>query len=171
MRAWRILLAGMRNMDLLLAGISLVVLVGLTLSGVFARYALNRPFSWLEEIQLVLFVWMAFFGSSVAFRYGNHIAIDVVVDLFPLAWKRVIEVFNTLLVITVLGLVIYLEFRRGQAMLRSGRATNILQIPQAYNYFGVSAACLFMLLNFAWQRGTAFVQWRAAKISGEADNV
>lgn len=133
-------------------GICLTLVIGLTTASVFARYIFNSPFAWTEEMQMLLFVWMAFFGSSVAFRYNNHIAIEVVVDAFPAKWRRIVEAVNSVLVFLVLGLVAYFEFRRGFSLIRSGRTTAMLQIPQALNYLGVAAACLFMMANLAWQK-------------------
>lgn len=159
MRALRSIGIFFRNLDLVIGGTCLALLIILTTIGVVARYGLNRPLAWMEEVQMLLFIWMSFFGSSLAFRYGNHIAIEVVVEMFPVRGQKIINVINTILVLAVLGLMMYFECRRGQSLLRSGRATGILQIPQALNYFGVAAACLFMMINLTVQRGKVFLGW------------
>lgn len=60
-----------------------VGLVAVTFCGAIMRYAFNSPFAWQEEVQLMLIVWIVFFGGRYAFAAGNHCAIDVVVELFP----------------------------------------------------------------------------------------
>ncbi len=168
MKIWRLAWKLTGNIDLLIAGASLIAVVILTMLGVFMRYAVNRPFSWMEEVQLILFVWMAFFGASVAFRLGGHIAIEIVVDMFPRKWRRAVEVADSLIVAALLGYVAHLEYLRGLSLIRSGRTTNILQIPQYYTYFGVSAACCLMLLNLLARETRTVAGWFGKADSGEA---
>lgn len=162
------LIAFLTNFDFILSGVCLLVLVGLTAWGVVMRYFFNSPIIWLEEIQVLMFVWVAFFGSSAAFRTGNHIAIEALVEMFPVRWQRIIEVFDSLLVLLILVLVMYWQFSRGMTLTRTGRTTSILNIPTALNYFGVAAACAFMIVNFLVQRYRLFSSWLAS--GGESSN-
>src|SRR3546814_4840375 len=41
-------------------------------SGIFARYVLNTPLIWSDELASLLFLWLAMLGASVAFRRGEH---------------------------------------------------------------------------------------------------
>ena len=45
---WKITLL---NLDVVIASAAMVLLVGLTFSGVIARYLIGRPFGWIEEVQ------------------------------------------------------------------------------------------------------------------------
>ena len=40
------------NLDLMIAGTVLAILIVLTFAGVIWRYFLGKPFTWLEEVQL-----------------------------------------------------------------------------------------------------------------------
>jgi TRAP-type C4-dicarboxylate transport system permease small subunit len=164
----RYALVFLKNVDAFISGLSLIALVGLTLAGVVMRYFVNRPIIWLEEIQLILFIWVAFFGSSVAFRHGSHIVIDAVVELFPVRIQRIVEIIDSVLVVLLLGFVVYIEYSRGLTLVRTGRSTNILRIPLYYNYFGVALSCLFMLVNFVVQRVGLFRSWLAERSAGGA---
>jgi TRAP-type C4-dicarboxylate transport system permease small subunit len=137
-----------KNSDLIISGICITILVLLTTTGVFMRYAVGKPFTWLEEIQLILFVWVVFFGGSAAFRFGGHIAIEVVVELFPRKAQKMFDAVVSVIIFCTLAYIMYLLLGRGFALIKTGRVTNILQIPLSWNYFGVAAACLFMLVNF-----------------------
>lgn len=163
MKLARYILVFLKNIDVCVSGMSLVALVGLTLAGVFMRYFVNRPIIWLEEIQLILFIWVAFFGSSVAFRLNAHIAIEVVVEMFPTRFQRIVEVVDSILVVFLLAFVVYIEYSRGMTLVRTGRSTNILRIPLYFNYFGVAVSCLFMLVNFIVQRIGLFRSWLAGE--------
>lgn len=158
------------NIDLIVSGLCIVALVGLTGLGVVMRYALRSPLSWLEEVQILLFVWVAFFGASVAFRFGGHIAIEAVVELFPVRWQRVVAVFDAVLTAAVLILVFYWEFSRGMTLTRTGRATSILNIPLSLNYFGVAAASLLMLIHFIRRHVRLIASRRREKAAAREGN-
>ena len=68
------------NLDLVIAVVSLVILIVVTFGGVIMRYFINAPLVWAEEVQLWTFLWMTFFGGGAAFRYGIHVAVEMVVD-------------------------------------------------------------------------------------------
>ena len=68
------------NLDVIISGLSLCAIVVITLAGVIMRKIMNQPIAWLEEMQLLLFIYAIFFGGSVAFRYGNQVSIDLVMN-------------------------------------------------------------------------------------------
>lgn len=122
-------------------------LVLLTVYGVFRRYVVNSPLTWLEEIQMILIVQTSFFGGSIAFRERGHIAVDLLVDSFGQNAKTVVEVFVWVLVLTALCLLGWQEFLRTMAQIRNGRVSNILKIPMYVNYGGVTLATLLMIIG------------------------
>lgn len=54
------------NLDVIISGLSLCAIVVITLAGVIMRKIMNQPIAWLEEMQLLLFIYAIFFGGSVA---------------------------------------------------------------------------------------------------------
>ena len=99
------------NLDLYFMVILLACLIVLTVGGVLKRYILRNPISWLEEIQALLFMWITFIGGSAAFRYASHVSIEILVDSLPKKIGGLIERFDVLLQLLILGLSgIYLLF-------------------------------------------------------------
>lgn len=80
------------NVDYLIAGVAFIVLVSVTFVGVIMRYVFGSPFTWLEELQLFCFIWMAFMGGCIVFRQGSHICIDILVDAFPQKMAGVVQI-------------------------------------------------------------------------------
>ena len=81
----------LKNLDLAIAGVLLVVLIFLTFFGVARRYLFGKPLIWMEEFQGLLFLWITFLGAGAAFRYGSHVKIDMVLTLFtalPVKFSR-----------------------------------------------------------------------------------
>ena len=117
------------NLDVAIASAILVVLVVLTVYGVFMRYIVNRPLTWLEEVQLACMVWIVFAAGGAAFRTGSHVAIEMVVDLFPKKIRRFFTVLISLVVVVVLGYLFKQSLGFIAMFARSGRSTSMLKIP------------------------------------------
>ncbi len=47
--------------------------------GVVARYLLNKPIGWGEEIGTYLMIWAAFLGAGYTMQVNGHIGVDVIV--------------------------------------------------------------------------------------------
>lgn len=105
------------NLDILVAAVVLAVLVVLTFLGVIWRYVLSAPFTWLEEVQMACMVWIVFAAGGSAFRTGNHVAIEMVVDLMPKKLQRIVEILISIVVVVVIGYLFYqsLGFKIGRA--------------------------------------------------------
>lgn len=134
------------NLDLIIAGVTICFLIVITFLGVFFRYVMNNPFTWQEELQLMCFVWVIFFGASGAVRSGSHVAIDMIVERLPKAIKKIIEILGYFVVVFVLG---YL-FTRSVVLIQqlSGQTTNILKIPRSLIYSCVPISCVLIILNY-----------------------
>lgn len=139
---------GLLNLDLVIAGLSLVALVLLTFVGVIMRYFINKPIVWQEEVQIWMFLWIAFFGGSAAFRYKSHVEIEMIVEMFPKSVQKIIEFLIYAVVITVL---IFL-FLKGNLMVRqfiqTDKSTNVLSIPSSLIYSSIPVGCGLMILNY-----------------------
>jgi TRAP-type C4-dicarboxylate transport system permease small subunit len=138
--------AVLRDADLYLACLSLAVLIAVTVSGVFARYVANRPFGWMEEVQLWCFVWTVFPGAAAVARHGGHIAIDAFVGLFPKALRKMARSISHGVTILVMGFFLWNACMLVAQMHRTARVTSILAIPNYIIYGVVPLACLVILL-------------------------
>ena len=58
----------LRQIDIGISVIALVLLIAVTFAGVIFRYVFSKPFSWQEEVQLALIIWVIFFGARYAFE-------------------------------------------------------------------------------------------------------
>ncbi len=135
-----------RDPDLLIACIALVVLIIVTVSGVAARYIINRPFGWMEEVQLWCLIWTSFFGASAVARYAGHIAIDAFIGIFPKILRQVAYGICQIVTIAVLGFLGFYGYRLVAQMYTTERVTNILYVPYYVIYGAVPISCLIMVL-------------------------
>lgn len=137
------------NLDLLIAGIALVTLVAITFMGVIARYFLNDPFQWLEEVQCWLFMWITFFGGSAAFRKKSHVEIEMLVEKFPQSVQKIIGI----LVYAVVVFVLCDLFLKGNQLvsqyIQTNSVTSVLHISSPFIYLAVPVGCVLMVLNYS----------------------
>lgn len=141
-------LTAIRNIDLIIAGVVLAILIALTVAGVVWRYIFSSPFTWLEEVQVICMVWVVFAGGGAAFRAGNHVAIEVLVDVFPAKVQRVIGWFITIVVVAVLAYFFVQSIGYIKMFLRSGRTTSMLKIPYSLIYSIVPISLVNMLASY-----------------------
>lgn len=78
----------------------IAVLLGVVTAGIVSR-AVNRPFSWTDELSGFLMVWLACVGWMIATRRGLHIRITVFQDRLPARVWRITEVVIQLAVAMV----------------------------------------------------------------------
>ena len=137
------------NLDFVISGVAFLLLLAVTFVGVIMRYVFNDPIIWQEEAQLVLIVWVVYFGLSGAMRERSHVAIEMLVDAFPRPIRRTIELLGQLVVVVVLGYTLVRGFAYLQQMAATNRYTNILKLPYKYVYAALPVGCILTILNQA----------------------
>ena len=76
--------------------------------GVIARYVVQNPSVWTEELARALMIWTAYLGISIALRRRGHLGILFFVLKLPIPIQRVVKLFNdTLIGIFLIILVMY----------------------------------------------------------------
>ena len=146
------------NLDLYFTGILLVFLIGLTFTGVLKRYILRSPISWMEEVQGLLFMWIAFIGGSAAFRHASHVSIEILVDSLPKKIGGLIERFDVLLQLVILGYLCYQEFTYYFQLISTGKVTNLLRIPYSVAYLALPIGGVLMIVSMLWASWQQYVK-------------
>ena len=136
-----------------LAGVALVVVVLAVCWGVVTRYVTAQPATWSGEVAAIAFAWMVFVGAAAGFKYGMHVAIDMLVRLLPTSPRRWLMAAADLLVLVFLLtlLALSLEF----SVDAWDDPTSVLRLPRTVTYASVVVGSLCMLLRHAqgaWRR-------------------
>jgi TRAP-type C4-dicarboxylate transport system permease small subunit len=135
------------------AGAALVVVVFVVCWGVVTRYVTEQPATWTGEVASIAFAWLVFVGAAAGFKYGMHVAIDMVVALLPPTARRLLMAAADLLVLAFLAVlfVLAIEF----SIDAWGDPTSVLRLPRSVTYASVVVGALCMLLRYgraAWRR-------------------
>lgn len=140
------------NLDIVVASIALIILIVLTFSGVIMRYIVGKPYTWLEEVQIFCMVWIVFAAGGAAFRTGSHVAIEMVVEMFPKNVQKVIGYIIDIVVFAVIAYLFWNSIGFIQMFLKSGRSTSMLKIPLALQYVVAPISYILMIISYFYAK-------------------
>lgn len=132
-----------------------VIILGLSamflilLAQVIMRYVFSRPLTWSEEAARFIFAYVSFIGISYAYRQKGHIRMEVVVNLFPQAVRRGLEVLINLGTIALFCYMIPFSFRF--IGIQAGVKATATHIPMSIVYtalpLGMALSCVRLLIS------------------------
>jgi TRAP-type C4-dicarboxylate transport system permease small subunit len=134
----------------------LVLMTGVILAGVFARYVMNDSLTWSEEVARYAMVWLSFLGGGLVFRHGGHIAIDMLTQKIPPGFARhAVLALSQLVILAFLGVLLW----KGIEMLgNSGYMTTpALQLPMTVPYAAIPVGAALMIYHLVASSILAFV--------------
>jgi len=146
------------NLDLYFTVLLLSGLILLTFMGVLKRYIFRSPISWMEEVQGLLFMWITFIGGGVAFRKAAHVSIEILVDSLPKKIGVLIERFNILIQLVILGYLCRQEFLYYLQLTSTGKVTNLLRLPYSLVYLALPIGGILMIVSMLWASYQQFVR-------------
>ncbi len=101
--------------------ITMAIMVVLIFYQVVSRYIFNNSLSWTEEFARYVHIWQIWIAASFAVRQKRHIKVEVVKDMLPKFYRRIVEFLALILwfflaaVLAVVGTeVVSMLFDRGQ---------------------------------------------------------
>jgi TRAP-type C4-dicarboxylate transport system permease small subunit len=133
---------------MLLCGVCLTGFTAATLVDVVTR-EIGHPVLWLQELTSACFVYGIFIGSAAATRRNDHLFLSAITEQMHGATRRVVEVFNRLVVLCVgLAMVVFgwQNFLTGFGNFRMPS-----MLPIAYLYIAIPVCGAFVAL-FAFEQ-------------------
>ena len=83
-------------------------------SGVVARYVLNHPLIWSDELASILFLWLAMLGAVIAFRRDEHMRMTAAVGSLPAPTRVTFDLFATCAALAFLLLIAWPAYEYAQ---------------------------------------------------------
>lgn len=108
----------------------------------FFRYFLNMPLGWTEELARYLMISVAFLGLPVVTRRGEHIAIDMFVEMLPATARPWFEVLAGIIQILIIATLAWQAWALAQL---SGQAMSAIPLPKSVIYYIVLTGLTFNL--------------------------
>ena len=143
------------NIEEILSGAALVVVVLSVCCGVVTRYIAPQPAAWTGEIAAMGFAWLIFLGASAGFKHGAHVSIDMLVRALPSAVRRPIAAAVDLLVLAFCLYVVWLGIRF--TIDNWDNPSAVLRLPLSITYAAVTVGFALMAVRHAQ---VALPRWR-----------
>lgn len=117
---------------------------------VFARYVMDSPTNWSEELARYAFIWLSALTIPIALRYKKHVSLDILKSRFSINLELILETIRFIVVQILLIIYVYYSFKiLGPT---SRQVSPALKIPFSYFYISVfiGAICsvLYELENY-----------------------
>ena len=90
---------------LLLGGLAALVFISALMR------TFKHPLNWAQDIALVAFAWMIFFGSDIAVRGSGLIGIDMLVKHFPNNVRKTIDIIVKIMILVFLCILVFYGIR------------------------------------------------------------
>ena len=122
----------------------MAAMVSVTTLQVVFRVAFTA-LTWSEEMSRYLLVWGTFFGATLAYKRGNHIAVTFVIDLLP---PRIRTGFNILTYLLSLAFFAVVA-QQGLNMIKMQvfQISPALGLPMKYIYWSIPISLGIMILH------------------------
>jgi TRAP-type C4-dicarboxylate transport system permease small subunit len=117
-------------------------------AGVVARYVLQRPLIWSDELASILFLWLAMLGAVVAFRRSEHMRMTAVVASARPAVRAWLDAVATCAALAFLLLVVVPSYQC--AYEESFITTPALQISNSWRAAALPVGVCLMALFALW---------------------
>ena len=136
-----------------LAGFIVLITMLLTISDIFSRFVLNKPFAFTFELTEIMLILVTFLGFSYVAAINRHIDVDILVPRFPLRVQGAIGAFNALFGIGLFSLISWQTAIRAMQAWQENLHTEILKLSMTPFIFIVSLGsfllCLELVIVFA----------------------
>jgi len=144
----------LRDLCVLLSSIALVVLIAVFTWLVFGRYVLNQTPTWVEQLALVLVVWITFLGSGAGVHDDTHLGVSFIREAMPAPIRHVLRIVCEVAV-AGFGLVMLIACTE---LVQFGWSTRIpmLNVPEGVRTLAAAIAGALIFL-FASARAVALV--------------
>ena len=130
-----------------LAGTMLVVLILIFGWLVWGRYVMNDTPTWVEQVSLLLVVWITFLGAAVGVRRNTHLAVDFIREAMPGRVRALMALLADLVVLAFGAAMAW----QGYALVRAGmgRAVPMLGVSEAWRVSALPLAGVMIAVFMA----------------------
>lgn len=143
------------NLEPLLMAFTFYVMTALVTLQVILRFGFNSGFAWGEEISRFIFVWLCFLAAGYISRNGRHIGVDVIRELFPPLFKKIMMIIVDMLTLFVLLLFLNASIDVLKTIVLFGDKGLTANISMAWLHaapvVGYSLMCLRTIQNLVWK--------------------
>lgn len=149
------------NLVLTLCTILFLVIIFVTVAGVFTRYILDSPLIWSDELARFSLIWMIFLGAGVVSFKDSHLIVDFIFEYVP---EKIGSFLKTFSFVVVLAFLITLVVFSIDLLRVAGYNTSpALEIPLSFWRGSVVAGAILMIIAMIYNQIKRYKKWKGVK--------
>ncbi|MDV6317991.1 TRAP transporter small permease [Chromohalobacter sp. HP20-39] len=137
----------LRHFEEVICGIVFLCMTLLGFANVVARNLTNFSLASTQELIIHGLVVLTVFGAAIAAKHGQHLAVTVLYDNVPRAFKRALVVVSISLVVVTLMLCCFFTYKLLMHQYASGVVSSALQIPKWYYTLVIPFGFVMLLIR------------------------
>ena len=138
-----------------------LLVVAIMFMNVVLRFGFHFAFNWGDEIVRYLNLYAAFFAISAAFKYGGHIAINVVVEnIIPHKLRKYFRLFAEIICLVFCLFVAFYGIQLVGMLAGTGQTSPALHLPMYLLYMvipiGMILSSIQILIRIFYEKSSLF---------------
>lgn len=118
-----------------ICSVLLLFMTVVTFAQVFMRFIFSRPFSWSEEVTLMMLVWFGYLAMSVDIYHDSHAALFFIYKKLPSVIRKTLDIFRQSILMVFFGLLV-----------KYGLTITAINIPKLQPATRITRSILYMPL-------------------------
>lgn len=110
--------------------------------------AFGAAIPWAEEGTRYIIAWLSFIGGSLCAKHGEHVGIDLLMQVTPPKVTKFLIVFAQLLAAIFMFIFVYYGWLLTYSTMKTGQISTGVMLPMWVAYIAVPVGCLMMGLRF-----------------------
>lgn len=107
----------------------------------------EMPFSYTEELVVLIFLWVTMFGISYAYRRHSHTGLNLVTEHLPAGVRMVTTGISSLCSLAFVGMIVYMGIGLVQNHLKYGQILPSLQVPMALQSLALPVGGIVVMVS------------------------
>ena len=129
-----------------IAGLLVLVIVGITAVNVVARYVFLAPFFWAEEALTYVMISFVYIAAILVTWDGNHLKMDILSQMLKSPWKEIVNFVSTVLFILICAFIVTQSFEVTLLQAKFGKRSVAAEIPMVIPHSMVLIGFFFMMV-------------------------
>lgn len=123
------------------------IMLIINFANVLSRFVLHTSWAFTEELCVMMFVYITFFGSAVAVKRRQHLGFTLILEKLPTIPRMIMDTLITICVIIFLGVMIFYGTRVCLNQVASKATTAALRISTAWGNVCIPVGGIFIIIR------------------------
>jgi len=137
----------LNKMEEYLVALCLAIMIVLNFGNVLSRYVFKSSWSFTEEMQLILFIWVIMLASAIAYKRLEHLGLPLILDVVPKTIKKSLIIFAGLVSVFLIALLFISGVEMITEQIKFQQTTSVLGLPEWVAGISIPLGSIFIVIR------------------------